>query len=162
MNDVVRVSGRIGRTPTLQFMRKGRGVTNITGEKLSEDQVHAAMAALPSPPLFYILLADARGSVYRAHVEATDDPAAMAAAIDAHLGSNNLEYESKRASGRLAQLEVVLLRSGAANAYHRHIVEKKNQREAQAKVLALQTAEECDFDFTPFELTHARLASSDR
>jgi hypothetical protein len=162
MNDVVRVSGRIGRTPTLQFMRKGRGVTNITGEKLSEDQVHAAMASLPSPPLFYIILADARRSIYRAHVEATGDPAAMAAAIDAHLSNSNLEYEAKRASGRLAPLEVVLLRPGAANAYHHHIVEKKNQREAQAKVLALQTTEECDFDFSPFELTHARLASSDR
>ena len=162
MNDVVRVSGRIGRTPTLQFMRKGRGVTNITGEKLSEDQVHAAMASLPSPPLFYIVLADTSRAVYRAHVEASGDPAAMAAAIDAHLSGSNIEYEAKRASGRLGPLEVSLLASGAANAYHRHIVEKKNQREAQAKVLALQTAEECDFDFTPFELTHARLASSGR
>lgn len=162
MNDVVRVSGRIGSTPTLQFMRKGRGVTNITGEKLSEDQVHAAMAALPSPPLFYIVLADARRSIYRAYIEATGDPAAIAATIDAHLSRSSLEYDAKRASGRLAPLEVVLLRPGAANAYHHHIVEKKKQREAQAKVLALQTIEECDFDFTPFELTHARLASSDR
>jgi hypothetical protein len=160
MNDVVRVSGRIGQTPTLQFMRKGRGVTNITGEKLSEDQIHAAMAALPSPPLFYIVLADARRSVYRAYVEASDDPAAMAAAIDAHLSRSNLEYEAKRASGRLAPLEVSLLGSGAADAYHRHLVDKKKQREAQAKVLALQTTDECDFEFTPFELTHARLSIS--
>jgi predicted alpha/beta superfamily hydrolase len=54
------------------------------------------------------------------------------------------------------------LSAGAANAYHRHIVEQKNQREAQAKVLALQTTEESDFDFRPFELTHARLTSTGR
>ncbi|MDR2195568.1 MAG: GH3 auxin-responsive promoter family protein, partial [Gallionellaceae bacterium] len=147
MNDVLRVTGRIGNTPTLQFMRKGRGVTNITGEKLSEDQIHAALAALPAPPLFYIVLADARRAVYRAHIEASGDPVELAAAIDAHLRRNNLEYEAKRASGRLKPLEVVLLRAGTGEAYHRHIVEKKRQREAQVKVLALQNADECDFDF---------------
>ncbi|MEY2765631.1 MAG: hypothetical protein RL552_536 [Actinomycetota bacterium] len=162
MNDVVRVSGRIGRTATLQFVRKGRGVTNITGEKLSEDQIHAAMALLPTPPLFYIVLADASRSVYRAHIEIEGDAADIAVALDASLCRSNLEYDAKRMSGRLSPIEVSLLRAGAANAYHRHIVEKKNQREAQAKVLALQTTDECDFDFRPFELTHARLTSTGR
>jgi hypothetical protein len=162
MNDVVRVSGRIGRAPTLQFVRKGRGVTNITGEKLSEDQIHAAMALLPTPPLFYIVLADASRSVYRAYIELEGDAGDIAVALDASLCRSNLEYDAKRMSERLAPIEVSLLRAGAANAYHRHIVEKKNQREAQAKVLALQTTEECDFDFRPFELTHARLTSTGR
>jgi hypothetical protein len=162
MNDVVKVSGHIGRTPTLQFVRKGRGVTNITGEKLSEDQVHAAMAALPSPPLFYIVLADARAATYRAYIETAGDGGALGAAIDANFCRSNLEYKAKRDSGRLGPLDVVLLRPGAANAYHRHCVEKKNQREAQAKVLALQTTEECDFDFTLFQVDHARFAASNR
>jgi hypothetical protein len=159
MNDVVRVSGRIGRTPTLQFVRKGRGVTNITGEKLSEDQVNAAMASLPAPPLFFIVVADAHRSVYRAFVEADGNAATMSAAIDAHLCGANLEYEAKRASGRLAPLVVTLLSRGAAEAYHRHCVDGKKQREAQAKVLALQTVEELDFDFSPYELSHARIAA---
>jgi hypothetical protein len=162
MNDVVRVSGRIGRTPTLQFVRKGRGVTNITGEKLSEDQIHLAMALLPTRPLFYIVLADAHRSVYRAYIEVQGVSADIAASLDANLCRSNLEYEAKRMSGRLAPFEVSLLDAGAAKAYHRHIVEKKNQREAQAKVLALQTTEECDFDFGPFELTHARLIHKGR
>src|SRR5690606_10467957 len=34
MNDVLRVTGRLGNTPLLRFVQKGRGVTNITGEKL--------------------------------------------------------------------------------------------------------------------------------
>ncbi|HYD86437.1 MAG TPA: GH3 auxin-responsive promoter family protein [Vitreimonas sp.] len=155
MNDVVRVSGRIGRTPALQFIRKGRGVTNITGEKLSEDQVHAAMAELPAPPVFYIVVADAERGLYRAYVEGGGDAQFIASVIDARLRQLNLEYESKRASGRLPCLRVSLLRPGAADAYHRHCTEQKGQREAQAKVLALQTAEECRFDFAPYELTHA-------
>ena len=46
MNDVVRATTRIGATPTLTFLRKGRGVTSITGEKLAEDQVNAAVRQL--------------------------------------------------------------------------------------------------------------------
>jgi len=160
MNDVVRAKGRIGQTPALQFVRKGRGVTNITGEKLSEDQVHAAMASLPAPPIFFIVVADARDAVYRAFMQAEGDGPAMAAKIDAHLCRANLEYEAKRASGRLAPLEVRLLKPGVSDAYHRHCVETKKQREAQAKVLALQTVEEFDFDFGPFEAAHAPIASA--
>jgi hypothetical protein len=155
MNDVVRVSGRVHRTPTLQFVRKGRGVTNITGEKLSEDQLLEAMACLSPTPLFYIALADAVASRYRiyAHVQGTLE--AVAAAIDAKLCELNLEYESKRSSGRLLAPELVRISPAAADAYHRHCVEQKKQREAQVKVLTLQTAEEFDFDFAPFILSHA-------
>ncbi|MGZ5170715.1 MAG: GH3 family domain-containing protein, partial [Burkholderiales bacterium] len=45
-NDVVRVSGFLHRTPLLQFRQKGKGVTNITGEKLYEAQVLAAVRAI--------------------------------------------------------------------------------------------------------------------
>lgn len=159
MNDVVRVSGRIHSTPTLQFVRKGRGVTNITGEKLSEDQVHAAIASLSPSPLFYIMLADVAASAYRVLIEGQGDSEVIAASIDAELQCLNLEYRSKRESGRLKPPVVSFLRSGTANAYHKHCVETKNQREAQAKVLALQTVEEFDFDYAPYELAHAAIST---
>jgi hypothetical protein len=162
MNDVLRVTGRIGKTPTLQFVRKGRGVTNITGEKLSEDQVLSAMAALPLPPPFFIVLADAQRGAYRAYVETDGDASELAARIEAHLRRVNLEYDAKRASGRLAPLSVIRLNRAAADAYHRHCVEHKKQREAQAKVLALQSAQEFDFDFSPFEHNDARGPSAHR
>lgn len=155
MNDVVRVSGRVGRTPSLDFVRKGRGVTNITGEKVSEDQVQAAMASLSPAPRFFIALADASASRYRIYAHIRDAPELAAAAIDAKLCALNLEYESKRASGRLLAPEVVCIGPAAADAYHRHCVENKKQREAQMKVLTLQTVEEFDFDFEPFVTAHA-------
>lgn len=162
MNDVLRVTGRISQTPTLQFVRKGRGVTNITGEKLSEDQVQSAMAALPVVPPFFIVLADAQRSAYRAYID-TDTPADdLALRLDAQLRLVNVEYDAKRASGRLGPLSVIRLNRMAADAYHRHCVDFKKQREAQAKVLALQTAQEFDFDFTPYEQPDARHAPAHR
>jgi len=157
MNDVVRAGPRIGATPSLAFIRKGRGVTNITGEKLSEDQVHSAMAAAPAPA-FFVVLADTVASRYRAHVEfagPAPDRETFARGLDERLAALNIEYASKRGSGRLLPIEVRLLRRGAGEAYHRHCVETKKQREAQMKVLALQTVEECDFNFADFEIADA-------
>ncbi len=48
INDVVRVAGFFNRTPLIEFVRKGRDVTNITGEKLHVNQVIQAMAQAQS------------------------------------------------------------------------------------------------------------------
>jgi hypothetical protein len=50
------------------------------------------------------------------------------------------------------------LRPGAGEAYRRHCIEKKGQRESQLKVLALQTAEECEFAFEPYRHGDAPVA----
>ncbi|WP_395778316.1 GH3 auxin-responsive promoter family protein [Aquidulcibacter sp.] len=159
MNDVMRVTGRVGATPTLAFIRKGRGVTNIVGEKLSEDQVHAAVVAcLPEPPRFYVALADTADARYFLWVEPANSTVLstdLAASIDAKLAHLNIEYAAKRGSGRLHPLQVRVLRRDAGEAYHRHLVEHKGQREAQAKVLALQTVEEFDFNLSAFEIVDA-------
>ncbi|MBT9445638.1 MAG: GH3 auxin-responsive promoter family protein [Hyphomonadaceae bacterium] len=152
MNDVLRVTGRIAATPTFAFMRKGRGVTSICGEKLAEDQVHAAIGTLPITARFFVVLADAPKAIYRAYIECAEENLNAddaAAALDEQLAQLNIEYAAKRDSGRLHPLALIRLRSGAGEAYHRHCVQK-GQREAQAKVLALQTVDEFDFDLTPF------------
>ena len=43
INDVVRVVDWYRRTPVIQFVRKGQGMTSITGEKLTESQVTGAL-----------------------------------------------------------------------------------------------------------------------
>ena len=165
MNDVLRAGPSIGRTPSLAFIRKGRGATNITGEKLTEDQVHLAMAeaarATGVRARFHLFLALPALSRYRAHVEfegALSDPARFGSALDEALCALNIEYAAKRRSGRLLPLDLAPLRAGAGEAYRRHCVERKGQRESQLKVLALQTAEECDFDFEPYHQADASLA----
>lgn len=158
MNDVVRATTPIGDTPTLAFLRKGRGVTSITGEKLAEDQVNAAVRELAADlgvnVPFYLLIADDVSASYVAHlrIEGTiADAASLASRLDTHLARLNLEYESKRKSGRLRSLALNLLSSDAAAAYHRHLV-ALGQREAQLKVLTLQRRQDCDFDFSPYAL----------
>jgi hypothetical protein len=154
MNDVMRVTGRIGRTPTLEFVRKGRGVTNITGEKLTEDQVNAAVgavaAALGIRVPFHLAVADAAVGHYRAYIESDDAGSAprdtLAHLLDSTLASLNIEYSAKRASGRLPPLQVIAVSAGTGRAYREHCV-RKGQRDSQFKVLTLQTAAELDFDF---------------
>jgi len=155
MNDIVRVTGTIGRTPTLAFVRKGRGVTNITGEKVTEDQVNLAVAdvarAAEIEVRFYVVVADGNAVSYCAYLESNAKPervAALAAALDARLAALNIEYASKRASGRLRPLRIVTLHSGTNRTYREHYV-RKGQREAQFKVLTLRDAAELDFDFSP-------------
>jgi hypothetical protein len=153
MNDVVRVTGSISRTPTLAFVRKGRGTTSITGEKLTEDQVNAAImevaAAAEARIPFYVVVADAAAAGYCAYVEADAEPhriVALATALDAKLAALNIEYASKRSSGRLRPLRIVALRAGTGRAYREHYV-RKGQRESQFKVLSLRDAAEIDFEF---------------
>jgi hypothetical protein len=163
MNDIVRVTGTVGRTPTLAFVRKGRGVTNITGEKVAEDQINVAMAEVAaaagvSVP-FYVVIADAAAAGYCAYVEGYAESqriVALADPLDTKLALLNIEYRTKRASGRLRPLRVVALSSGAGRAYREHYV-RKGQRESQFKVLTLRDATDVDFDF----LRYATGSSSD-
>jgi hypothetical protein len=130
----------------------------LTGEKLTEDQVNLAVTAVAaragSSTPFHVVVADAAASRYVAYVEARAQGvqrAALASALDAELAALNIEYASKRASGRLRPLELVLLAPGAGHAYREHAC-AKGQREAQFKVLSLQNAADVDFDFAAFAL----------
>ena len=153
INDIVRVDGRVGNTPTLAFVQKGKGVTNITGEKVTEaqvlDAVTSAFAPSGAPPDFFIMLADEAASGYTLYVE-TGTPAfaggGAADEIDRLLSVSNIEYEAKRKSGRLAPLHVRLLPGGAGGRYRESCV-ASGQRDAQFKYLHLQYARDCAFDF---------------
>ena len=162
MNDIVRVSGMVHQTPTLDFVQKGKGTTSITGEKLTESQ---ALDAVPAVLLrrsvhhrFFIVIADEEASGYTLFVEADDrgaydcgngggNGAAIAVEIDSRLCELNVEYEAKRKSGRLIPLEVRWLRSGTGDQY-RAICVEAGQRDTQFKYLHLQYARECRLDFT--------------
>ncbi|MCE2392276.1 MAG: GH3 auxin-responsive promoter family protein [Proteobacteria bacterium] len=155
MNDIVRVCGHLGRTPALEFVQKGKGVTNLTGEKLCETQVlEAVTGALEQRgvrPDFFIALAERERSRYTLFLEAagTEPVPELAAEIDARLRAANIEYDAKRASGRLEPLRLRRLGRGAGEAYRERRV-ADGQRDAQFKYLHLQYAHECGFDFDAF------------
>lgn len=153
INDLVRVVGRLHRTPLLRFVQKGKGVTSLTGEKLYESQVLSAVrAALDqygvSAP-FVMMLADESKARYTLYMEseggAKPDSGAMAAAIDRKLAELNVEYQAKRESQRLNALAVHWLQPHAGEAYKRHCVQQ-GQREGQFKTVALGYRKDFHFD----------------
>lgn len=156
INDLVRVTGRFGMTPTIRFVQKGKGVTNITGEKLYESHVveaiEIASRKMGIQPVFFLMLADVSGQVYRLYLE-IDGGEAMAELlsnyIDQALSELNEEYRAKRESDRLMRLQVLLMQAGTGEAYRAHCV-RQGQKEGQFKMIALQYQHACDFPFESF------------
>jgi hypothetical protein len=156
LNDLVEVTGHYRRTPLLRFVQKGRGVTSLTGEKLYEAQVIEAVQDTARrhgfAPSFFLLVADEHQASYRLFLE-TDDGrlpvGRVAAEIDQRLGELNVEYHSKRASGRLAPLTVARLTQGAGEAYKSACV-RAGQREGQFKPAVLQYRRELVLSFDPY------------
>jgi hypothetical protein len=145
MNDLVEVAGVHRATPLLRFVQKGKGVTNVTGEKLYEaqviDAVRRAFDAKGWQPSFYVLVAADDPPGYHLLVEhASGAPAQpverMAAEVDRALADLNIEYAAKRQSGRLSPLTCTWLPPGTAD-LHRAAAVRAGQREGQLKPAVL-------------------------
>ncbi|MFO1428679.1 MAG: GH3 auxin-responsive promoter family protein [Candidatus Competibacteraceae bacterium] len=116
MNDVVEVVGKFNETPILKFLFKGKGITSIQGEKLSEKQciqaVHQAALATGLRHEFFVGYADAEQQRYLLYIEFSEDyteslRTRFTDAVDRALMDINIEYEAKRKSDRLRPLTVV-------------------------------------------------------
>ncbi|MGB4068082.1 MAG: GH3 auxin-responsive promoter family protein [Nitrospira sp.] len=153
MNDIVEVTGWFNRVPTIRFVQKGKGVTNITGEKLYEHQVvEAVETVLKTSGIaceFYVMLADVHTAGYTLYLEQAAVPSSFSNEVDEQLARMNVEYRAKRESGRLQPLRILLLRAGTAEAYRSHCV-AKGQRDAQFKLIRLQYTHDCSFEFSQY------------
>jgi len=152
MNDIVEITGHFNRTPTIRFVQKGKGVTNITGEKLYEHHVTTAVEAVCAHrglrSDFYIMLADVEAQQYTLYVESSMPVSDMDAGVERAIADLNVEFKAKRESGRLNPLAVRYLRPGTADAYRNHCL-ASGQRESQFKLVKLQYRHDCPFDFFP-------------
>ena len=118
IHDLVRCVGFEGKAPVLEFLNKGAHFSSLTGEKLSEFQVVAALAEAQRAlgiRLASFLLLPAWGDppAYHLLVEETDLDAAeptladrLAAKVESELRRLNVEYENKRATLRLGPIRV--------------------------------------------------------
>ena len=150
MNDIIEAVGYFNRTPTIHFVQEGKGVTNITGEKLYEHQVTEAVGqvliARGLSSECFVMLADVENSCYTLCLEHVSSPGALGILVEERLSSMNIEFKAKRASGRLQPIHVLQLRPGTGDVYRQHCV-SKGQREAQFKLIRLQYAHDSTFDF---------------
>lgn len=112
--DVVRCTGFFGTTPLLEFLHKGAHISNLTGEKIAESQVVAAVRTVAdrmrirlshftvspvwSEPPRYQLLVEGAEVISHAVGES------LAEQVEFELQKLNCEYADKRASGRLQPL----------------------------------------------------------
>jgi hypothetical protein len=148
INDIVRVVDFYRRTPVIQFVRKGQGISSITGEKLTETQVTAAL----------VDVVDGGGFDFD-HVTACvewGDPPCYAfycetaqpwpeerchrflRSVDGELSARNIEYESKRSSRRLGMPVFKQVAAGSFTALRQQRV-AAGAPEAQVKIPHLST-----------------------
>ena len=144
INDLVEVESLVGNTPAIKFVRKGAGISSITGEKITEEQVlgafnqavvrsdlrtikHFTVEVELSMPPHYVLFLELE--------EATSASllADFAATFDACLKEQNPEYHDKRDSSRLAAPRVRSLPPGTYQRLRQQRV-AEGAPEAQVKI----------------------------
>lgn len=149
MHDILEVTGFHRRTPLVRFVQKEKGIVSFTGEKLTETQVLAAVdetfdqrrrpgsfiAAVGQPPAVgqepsYLFLVE-----YETPPDG-EDATRTARDLDVALARHNIEYASKRRSGRLAPPVLRVLEAGEFDAYQRRRLQAGAQ-DGQFKILRL-------------------------
>ncbi len=125
INDVIEVTGMYRRAPVIRFLRKGRDMVSIVGEKLHVNQLLAAArrAQAKAGLIWYQfqVLPDSELSCYHLLVEPADEQVSLAdlnrfaQAFDAALMDENPEYPTKRRSNRLGPPRVVQMKAGWAD-----------------------------------------------
>jgi len=149
MHDIMEVTGRERRTPKVRFLQKEKGIVSFTGEKLTETQVLAAIgdtldrtrtdrsfiAAVGRAP------AVGRDPSYLFLVEYDEPPGdeeglRTVAELDRALCRHNIEYASKRKSGRLGPAVLRVLVPGQFEAFQRRALER-GAHDGQFKILRL-------------------------
>lgn len=123
LNDVVEVTGMFQATPKVRFSHKSGTIVSITGEKLTELQVTAALGRASAEVGVELVgftlglrLADPPRYVAAIEPKAPLDPATrerLRSASDEALSRANIEYASKRGSERLGPLELTVVPAGA-------------------------------------------------
>ncbi len=157
INDVIKVVGLYNQTPQIIFLRKGRGMTNITGEKLSVNQVIEAVQyasqATGAAADHFKAEADVASSRYVLRVEfnglvGPDDELQFLEAVDKHLKDTNIEYKAKRDSQRLHAPVLHVMREGWYERSRKQYVESGN-RAFQVKTQVLSPVKQMTIEVRP-------------
>ena len=155
INDIIEVTGYFHKTPTIAFVQKGKGITNITGEKLYESQLISAFTStsdyLGISVDFFIMLADEKKFSYQLYLETNNnvDIQMFTDTLQNNLKKSNIEFESKLQSKRISLETTKLLKKGTYDTYKAHCV-NSGQREGQFKVIKLQYRSNVSFPFDEF------------
>jgi GH3 auxin-responsive promoter len=149
MNDVIEVIGHSNQAPVVRFLFKGKGITSIQGEKLSEAQFIEAVGLTAKQTGmehdFFIGYADSELSGYQLFIEFLGDYSEARIAdfekkMDQSIGQVNIEYASKLETKRLRPIEIVSVGSNFFSRY-RLLRLSEGAHEGQIKWLHLSSTE---------------------
>ena len=167
--DVVRCTGFFNRTPLVEFLSKGAHIANLTGEKVSEYQIVAAMADVLRPmnlPLNTYSVAPCWNDEmphYGLFIESSDlanrdQGVQLTQALEKRLAQINIEYASKRESQRLGPMRLFLLPNQSWLAWDRQRLERTGGNLEQYKHPCLIADPKFRESVTIAEEIHLRLS----
>lgn len=140
INDIVEVRGFYNQIPRIVFIQKGEGITSITGEKLSEEQVVIAMNRIKSEMSInhYMMICDEKEMQYKLFVEFDDcvlktDKKDVVSSLDKVLREINPEYEIKRGSNRLKKPVMIEVKKDFYQLFKENLIKKGYAKEGQFK-----------------------------
>jgi len=140
MDDRIRVVGKFEQSPLFEFLSRGKHTANITGEKITEHQVVEAMRlacarAGADVNRFVVQGRFARTPHYELRVESPlpGEASHLARCMDDALGELNMEYRSKRNSGRLGPIRTIILDPGTLDRAEEQSIHQRNGRSEQYK-----------------------------
>ncbi|MFT5859143.1 MAG: hypothetical protein ACI865_001241 [Flavobacteriaceae bacterium] len=140
MNDIMKVVDFENKCPLLCFIQKGKGVCNITGEKLYEGQLLSALETLNLKTSFIQVVGDEQKVQYDMYAEFEEEEVNttdLQSKLDELLCGQNNEYLEKRKSNRLKPIQISMLKKGTFEIVKRTAIEE-GQREGQYKPVLLQ------------------------
>ena len=153
INDVVRVTGFFRKTPLVEFVRKGRDMVSLTGEKLHVAQliqaVEKAQVLVGLKLAYYRAVGNVEACRYDLKLELAQEQVpdelwvTLGRTIDEELAKLNIEYEQKRRSGRLQPLHVYVMSRGWS-ARRLHVKVERAGRDTQFKDTVLGLSDEDD------------------
>jgi len=119
IDDRVRVVAKYAQSPVFEFLSRGSHTASITGEKITEYQVVEAMRRTAAKMTidvnrFHLQPTFAATPYYQLQLEAPDsrDMGRVAQAMDEALIELNMEYKTKRNSGRLGPVRTISIQPG--------------------------------------------------
>lgn len=166
LGDRVRVVGRVGEAPMIEFLSRDAHSSSMAGEKLTEDQVVAAMEAATATgeSIVNFVLAPrwADPPYYRLYVEAASgrSEAELARRMDQALSRINLEYASKRASLRLGEVETIGLPPGALTRRDQELRRRRAGTSEQFKHQYLLSRPDMDSDLAELAVERAAMGAA--
>lgn len=162
INDIIEVVGRYRQTPVIAFCRKGRGMTSITGEKISVDQVIEAFERSAREVAVEVshfkAEADTEAERYVFKIEAAkaipqERLRSMLESLERHLSQLNIEYAAKRKSLRLNSPVLMVMKPGWYDSGKQRLA-AEGKRVFQAKTILLSDrTEDADEQFVAATIT---------